>query len=53
MKLQTLAAPESEFEHPEKGDALYAMELTLSLEVTFSRLHPGCRALHPHSAVLL
>jgi ferritin heavy chain len=24
--------PEMEFNHPEKGDALYAMELALSLE---------------------
>ena len=33
VKLQPLTAPESEFDHAEKGDALYAMELTLSLEV--------------------
>ena len=33
VKLQPLTAPETEYDHPEKGDALYAMELTLSLEV--------------------
>ncbi len=42
VKLQPLTAPESEFEHAEKGDALYAMELTLSLEVpAFSLQHGG------------
>ena len=33
VKLQALTAPESEYNSLEKGDALYAMELTLSLEV--------------------
>eukprot|EP00898_Chlorokybus_atmophyticus_P000278 jgi/Chlat1/1250/Chrsp115S01661 len=32
VKLQSIMLPEMEFDHPEKGDALYAMELTLSLE---------------------
>ncbi|KAI7747954.1 hypothetical protein M8C21_024675 [Ambrosia artemisiifolia] len=32
VKLNTIVAPPSEFEHMEKGDALYAMELALSLE---------------------
>eukprot|EP01018_Ginkgo_biloba_P001054 Gb_13452 [translate_table: standard] len=32
VKLQSILMPVMEFDHPEKGDALYAMELTLSLE---------------------
>ncbi|KAK4436481.1 Ferritin-2, chloroplastic [Sesamum alatum] len=32
VKLQSILMPLSEFEHAEKGDALYAMELALSLE---------------------
>ncbi|KAF3787839.1 Ferritin-3 [Nymphaea thermarum] len=33
VKLQTIVRPlTTEFDHPEKGDALHAMELTLSLE---------------------
>ncbi|OUZ99163.1 Ferritin [Macleaya cordata] len=32
VKLQSIVMPISEFDHFEKGDALYAMELTLSLE---------------------
>ncbi|XP_076935038.1 ferritin, chloroplastic-like [Bidens hawaiensis] len=32
VKLSRLASPPSEFEHVEKGDALYAMEIALSLE---------------------
>ncbi|KAL7590774.1 hypothetical protein Lser_V15G39433 [Lactuca serriola] len=32
VKLHTIVGPPSEFEHEEKGDALYAMELALSLE---------------------
>ncbi|XP_051130386.1 ferritin-3, chloroplastic-like [Andrographis paniculata] len=32
VKLQSLQAPPSEFDHVDKGDALYAMELALSLE---------------------
>jgi len=32
VKLRTMAAPESEFFHAEKGEALYAMELALALE---------------------
>ena len=32
MKLAALAAPPSDYNHEEKGDALYAMELALALE---------------------
>jgi len=32
VKLQSIMMPLSEFDHVEKGDALYAMELALSLE---------------------
>eukprot|EP00958_Prasinococcus_capsulatus_P030137 scaffold7946_cov403-Prasinococcus_capsulatus_cf.AAC.9 len=32
VKLQSMISPESEFANEEKGDALYAMELALSLE---------------------
>lgn len=32
VKLHTIVGPPSEFEHVEKGDALYAMEVALSLE---------------------
>ncbi|KAG6482275.1 ferritin-3, chloroplastic-like [Zingiber officinale] len=32
VKLQSLVMPPSEFDHPEKGEALHAMELTLALE---------------------
>lgn len=32
VKLQSIVMPFSEFDHVEKGDALYAMELALSLE---------------------
>ncbi|GAV73603.1 Ferritin domain-containing protein, partial [Cephalotus follicularis] len=32
VKLHSMLMPPSEFEHEEKGDALYAMELALSLE---------------------
>lgn len=32
VKLHSVVAPPSEFEHVEKGDALHAMELSLSLE---------------------
>uniref|UniRef100_A0A2P2KC54 Ferritin n=1 Tax=Rhizophora mucronata TaxID=61149 RepID=A0A2P2KC54_RHIMU len=32
VKLHPIINPPSEFEHPEKGDALYAMEIALSLE---------------------
>ncbi|KAK9828562.1 hypothetical protein WJX72_000774 [[Myrmecia] bisecta] len=39
VKLQTITMPEMEFNHPEKGDALYAMELALSLEkLNFQKL---------------
>lgn len=39
VKLSGIVAPEMEFNHPEKGDALYAMELALSLEkLNFSKL---------------
>ena len=33
VKLGGIVAPEMEYNHPDKGDALYAMELALSLEV--------------------
>ncbi|KAK2982485.1 hypothetical protein RJ640_026328 [Escallonia rubra] len=32
VKLQSILMPSTEFDHAEKGDALYAMELALSLE---------------------
>jgi len=32
VKLQSIVMPLMEFDHPEKGDALYAMELALALE---------------------
>ncbi|KAL6003111.1 Ferritin-3, chloroplastic [Asimina triloba] len=32
VKLQSIVMPHTEYDHPEKGDALYAMELALSLE---------------------
>ncbi|XP_010257051.1 PREDICTED: ferritin-3, chloroplastic [Nelumbo nucifera] len=32
VKLQSILMPLSEFDHPEKGDALHAMELALALE---------------------
>jgi ferritin heavy chain len=32
VQLKSIAMPETEFNHAEKGDALYAMELALSLE---------------------
>uniref|UniRef100_A0A7N0TI75 Ferritin n=1 Tax=Kalanchoe fedtschenkoi TaxID=63787 RepID=A0A7N0TI75_KALFE len=32
VKLQSIVMPLTEFDHPEKGDALHAMELALSLE---------------------
>lgn len=39
VKLQSIIAPEMEFSHPEKGDALYAFELSLSLEkLNFQKL---------------
>lgn len=43
VKLQSIMMPEMEFSHPEKGEALYAFELALSLEkLNFQKL----RALH-------
>jgi len=33
VKLSGIVSPEMEYNHPEKGDALHAMELALSLEV--------------------
>ena len=32
MQLRSIAMPEMEFNHAEKGDALFGMELALSLE---------------------
>jgi ferritin heavy chain len=46
VRLAPLAAPETEFSHPEKGDALYAMELALAMEkLNFAKLrelHDAC-----------
>ena len=39
VALQTLVAPHTEFDHADKGDALYAFELALSLEkLNFQKL---------------
>lgn len=39
VKLLAIGEGEAEFDHPEKGDALYAMELALSLEkLNFDKL---------------
>lgn len=39
VALRSMMSPEAEFDHPEKGDALYAMELALSLEkLNFTKL---------------
>jgi ferritin heavy chain len=39
VKLSGIVSPEMEYNHPEKGDALHAMELALSLEkLNFSKL---------------
>ena len=32
VKLATLTAPDTDYNHPEKGDALHAMEIALALE---------------------
>ena len=32
MKLATMIAPDTDYNHPEKGDALHAMEVALALE---------------------
>lgn len=32
MKLATISAPETDYNHPDKGDALHAMEIALALE---------------------
>jgi ferritin heavy chain len=46
VRLAPLAAPETEFTHAEKGDALYAMELALAMEkLNFHKLrelHGAC-----------
>ncbi|KAM2281197.1 hypothetical protein ACFX1S_041830 [Malus domestica] len=47
VKLQSILMPVSEFEHPEKGDALYAMELALSLEKLTNE-----KLLHLHSVAV-
>ncbi|MED6221643.1 Ferritin-2, chloroplastic [Stylosanthes scabra] len=44
VKLQPIVMPLSEFDHEEKGDALYAMELALSLEKLVNE-----KLLHLHS----
>ncbi len=39
VKLHSILLPETEFNHKDKGDALYAMELALSLEkLNFTKL---------------
>eukprot|EP00850_Spirogloea_muscicola_P009179 SM000051S17539 [mRNA] locus=s51:93143:95570:- [translate_table: standard] len=39
VKLQSILMPVMEFDHPEKGDALYAMEMALALEkLNFEKL---------------
>ena len=39
VKLQPIMMPEADFHHPEKGEALYAFELALSLEkLNFQKL---------------
>ena len=39
VALRSIISPETEFSHPEKGDALYAFELALSLEkLNFQKL---------------
>lgn len=39
VRLAPLAAPETEFTHADKGDALYAMELSLAMEkLNFAKL---------------
>jgi ferritin heavy chain len=39
VKLQSILLPETEFNSKDKGDALYAMELALSLEkLNFTKL---------------
>ena len=39
VKLEAILPPHTEFDHPEKGDALYAFELALSLEkLNFQKL---------------
>ncbi len=39
VKLQSILLPETEFNNKDKGDALYAMELSLSLEkLNFQKL---------------
>ena len=35
VKLMGIVAPESEYQNMDKGDAQYAMELALSLEVSY------------------
>ncbi|KAM1253506.1 hypothetical protein ACFX2J_041382 [Malus domestica] len=47
VKLQSILMPVSEFDHPEKGDALYAMELALSLEKLTNE-----KLLHLHSVAV-
>uniref|UniRef100_A0A7N0UFF8 Ferritin n=1 Tax=Kalanchoe fedtschenkoi TaxID=63787 RepID=A0A7N0UFF8_KALFE len=44
VKLQSIVMPLTEFDHPEKGDALHAMELALSLEKLVNE-----KLLHLHS----
>ena len=41
VKLASLAAPSSDYNHEQKGDALHAMELTLALEKVRALRMPG------------
>lgn len=43
VQLKSIVMPEMEFSHPEKGDALYGMELALSLEKVCVRACMGGR----------
>ncbi|KAJ0983875.1 hypothetical protein J5N97_002231 [Dioscorea zingiberensis] len=47
VKLHSIVMPPSEFDHPDKGDALYAMELALSLEKLTNE-----KLLHLHSVAI-
>ncbi|KAL4438183.1 hypothetical protein ABPG77_010544 [Micractinium sp. CCAP 211/92] len=49
VRLNSIVMPDSEFDHPEKGDALYAMELALSLEkLNFDKLMQLWEAVDKH-----
>eukprot|EP00983_Pelagomonas_calceolata_P080202 1155043-Pelagomonas_calceolata.AAC.4 len=44
VQLKSIVMPEMEFNHPEKGEALFAMELALSLEKESCLDHTSCIA---------